>query len=168
MKCNLFTRMLVQARKEKKLTQTEACKIIGISEFATLSNWERGVSVPTVKMVADIVQAYDNPMIGYVYLSECTALGKMLLPKIREEPSNSIKDQAIWLQKEHNDITREMVSLINVVADGKIEEDEKEEYGRVVKEITDFAEVSIPLIVIKNYEEMKKPLQGGNLERAFG
>lgn len=160
MQMNLFAVELMMARKKKRLTQEEACFQIGVADNATLSRWENGKDIPSIKVIEKIVDVYDDPLLGYLYLQQCTGIGQMVLPTIeRRDLGNSV----LLLQKEHTDINRVKDAMIEIACDGQIDETEQEQWSMALKEISELASACIGLSFIQS----KKPLQGGNLERAY-
>ncbi|WP_069997787.1 helix-turn-helix domain-containing protein [Cellulosilyticum sp. I15G10I2] len=159
----LFTDLLVTARKVRGLTQDDACRLIGISDKSTLSKWEKGLITPSESMVRRIVQVYDDPILGYVYLQQCTELGRLILPPIVHA---SLETLTLRFQKEYHDIQAIQMDMIDIACDGVIEDHELERWDRATKEVADLAEVSLPL-VIKNFMRSKKPSQDGSLVRAY-
>ncbi len=82
MKGSVFANLITIARKERGISQTEACELICIGDPATLSKWETGAVVPSEEMVIKLMESYEEPIIGYIYLQECTKLGQRLLPPV--------------------------------------------------------------------------------------
>lgn len=159
MKSNLFAVELAVARKRLRLTQEEACCKIGVAETSNLSRWENGKDIPSMKVIEKIVNVYNDPLLGYLYLQQCTVIGKMILPPIeRRDLGNSV----LLLQKEHTDINRIKDSMIDIACDGQIEAHEQEQWDIALKEINELASACIGLSFIQS----KKPLQDGRLERA--
>ncbi|WP_053983843.1 helix-turn-helix transcriptional regulator [Niameybacter massiliensis] len=160
---NEFTIALVKARKDRGLTQEQACFVIGVADTSTLSKWETGKEIPSERTVSKIVQAYEEPLLGYIYLHRCTELGRLILPPIIH---TGLDNLALRFQKEYNDIRSVQMDMISIACDGQVNEDEEERWERVQKEVTELAGVSLPLI-ISSFGVRKKLLQGGNLERAY-
>ena len=113
-----FSMLLVKARKERRLTQEQACLLIGIADTSTLSKWETGKDIPSEKMASKIVQAYDEPLLGYVYLHECTELGRLVLPPIVHTDLDNL---TLRFQKEYDDIKRIQMDMISIACDGTME-----------------------------------------------
>ena len=158
-----FSMLLVKARKERRLTQEQACLLIGIADTSTLSKWETGKDIPSEKMASKIVQAYDEPLLGYVYLHECTELGRLVLPPIVHTDLDNL---TLRFQKEYDDIKRIQMDMISIACDGTVEEHEQERWRIVQKKVADLAGVSLPLI-IRSFMQSKKPSQDGSLVRAY-
>lgn len=163
MKTRTFSALLVQARKERGLTQDQACLLIGIADTSTLSKWETSKEIPSEEMTSKIVQAYDEPLLGYVYLHECTELGRMVLPAI---VYTELDNLTLRFQKEYDDIKRIQMDMIAIACDCTVEEHEQERWQMVQKEVADLAGVSLPL-TIRSFMQNKKPSQDGSLERAY-
>lgn len=58
---------LKAARVNKKLTQAEAAKMLGISE-KTLSNYEKGVSFPDIPVLKRIEDLYETSYSDLIFL----------------------------------------------------------------------------------------------------
>lgn len=157
-----FTRLIVRARREHRLSQSDACELIGIADASTLSKFENGVKVPSEDIVVRMVQVYEDPFIGYMYLRECTSIGRMLLPDII---TSELDNLTLRFQKEYNDILKIQTDMIEIACDNEVNDYEEERWKQVQKEIADLASVSLPL-VIKSFITNKKPSQGGHLVRA--
>ncbi|MHC1749435.1 MAG: helix-turn-helix domain-containing protein [Cellulosilyticaceae bacterium] len=161
MKTNSFAVELWMARKSKRLTQEEACFMIGASEPATISRWENGKEIPSMKMVDTIIEIYGDPFLGYVYLQQCTSIGQKVLPPIeRRDLGNSV----LMLQKEHTDINRIKDVMIDIVCDGQIEASEQDQWCNALKEIQELASACIGLALTT---KEKTPLQDSRLGRVF-
>lgn len=160
MQTNLFAVELMMARKKKRLTQEEACFQIGVADSATLSRWENGKDIPSMKIIEKIVDVYDDPLLGYLYLQQCTGIGRIVLPPIeRRDLGNSV----LLLQKEHTDINRVKDTMIEIACDGQIDSHEQEQWSMALKEISELASACMGL----SFMQMKKPLQCGNIEKAY-
>jgi transcriptional regulator with XRE-family HTH domain len=169
LKSRQFTSLLVKARKARKLTQGQACEVIGVADISTLSDWERGESIPSMKMISKIVEAYSDPMLGYIYLYECTEVGEQVLPPLPDRTLIRRDDLLSWtmfLQKEHNDISRVMVDLVEITCDGKIDKHEEATFNMVLKEIIDFLGVGFPL-AIRYFNKRKNPSQDCSLVKGY-
>ena len=113
-------------------------------------------------MVVRLVETYEDPIIGYMYLKECTKLGETLLPDIILADLDNL---TLRFQKEYNDILEIKTDMIAIACDNTVEECEQDRWQKVRKEIAELASVSLPL-VIKSFITSKKPSEGGNLMRA--
>ncbi|MDO5016385.1 MAG: helix-turn-helix transcriptional regulator [Eubacteriales bacterium] len=71
-----------QARKNKKLSQAELAEILNVSR-QTVSNWERGISVPDARVLEEMSQVFE--------VSTSTLLGKEFIADDEEnnEPSDT-------------------------------------------------------------------------------
>ncbi len=54
-----YAKLIKKLREKLILTQTEFAKILGVS-FTTVSRWEKGVHVPTMKVKRKIVELCKN------------------------------------------------------------------------------------------------------------
>ena len=159
MRTKEFTRLMVKARKEHKLSQSDACELIGIADTSTLSKFENGIKIPSEDVVVKMVEVYEEPYIGYMYLKECTKVGEMLLPNVLLAELDNL---ALNFQNEFEDVSSVRREIIAIARDNLIDEGEKSRWEDVIqKEISELLSVLIPLR-IKNFNT-KKPSQGGNL-----
>lgn len=62
-----YTPTLKQARQDKKYTQAEAAKLLGIS-VETLGNYERGKSYPDIPTLRKIEELYGVPYHRLIFL----------------------------------------------------------------------------------------------------
>ncbi len=163
MKSNTFTRLIAEERHKRKLSQEAVCKLICVCDAAVISKWENGVVIPSEDMVMRLIELYENPLIGYIYLRECTQIGKMLLPDV---VTADLDNLTLRFQKEYNDILKIQTDMIEIACDNVVQEDEVERWREVQKEIAELASVSLPLL-LQSFMKNKRPLQGGNLTRAY-
>ena len=63
----MFKISLAAARVNRSMTQQEAAKSLHVSK-KTIQNWEKGISYPSVKMLALICDLYDIPMDNLLFL----------------------------------------------------------------------------------------------------
>lgn len=162
MKNKGFAALLREARRSRGLSQDDLCMLIGAGDKSNISRWENGVAIPSEAMVKRMVDAYDDPLLGYIYLQECSELGRMLLPQIVQADLDNL---TLRFQKEYGDIPDVQRDMIAIACDGVIEPHEQDRWSRVEQEVTELAGISLS-IVINSFRQSKKPLQGGNLERA--
>ena len=159
MKANTFAGELTLARKRRGLTQEQVCFSVGISDPATLSRWENGREIPSIGIADKLAEIYEDNILGYLYLQQCTPIGRRVLPNIvRRDIGNSV----LLLQKEHTDLNKIKDVLIDIACDGVIQKEEEEDWNNSLKEIMELASACIGLTLSQN----KKPLQDGGLERA--
>ena len=162
MKTKEFTKLIVKARKEHRLSQQEACALLEISDPSTLSKFENGVKIPSEDIVVRMLSVYDDPFIGYMYLKECTQIGEMLLPNVL---LSELDNLALNFQNEFEDVSSIRRDILAMARDNVIDEDEKSQWNGVIqKEVSELLSVLIPLR-IRNFTK-QKPLQGGNLVKA--
>ena len=74
-----------RARKGAGLTQEQAAEALSVS-VRTYAKYEGGEILPGDDMVAAMMQVFNNPCLGYSYLSQESAVGRMILPKIGKIP----------------------------------------------------------------------------------
>lgn len=160
MKTKEFSRLLFEARKSRGLTQDALCTLIGAGDKSNISKWENGVVVPSQDMVVRIMNVYDEPLLGYIYLQQCTELGQAILPEIVQ---GELETLTLRFQKEYNDIRNIRMDMIDIACDGVVEDHEKQRWELAQKEIADLTSVSLPL-AIQSFIQRKKPLQDWHLK----
>ena len=75
-----FAETLFRARQLAGMSREYAAEVLGISP-RTLAYYESGRDVPD-ETVAEMVQAYGDPALGYRYLSGELETGKLILPPV--------------------------------------------------------------------------------------
>ena len=74
-----------KARKDAGMTQEQAAEALNVS-VRTYAKYESGEILPGDDMVAGMMQVFENPCLGYAYLSKESAVGRLILPKIGKLP----------------------------------------------------------------------------------
>lgn len=74
-----------KARKDAGMTQEQAAEALNVS-VRTYAKYEGGEIIPCDDMVAAMMRIFDNPCLGYTYLSQESEVGRMILPKIGKIP----------------------------------------------------------------------------------
>lgn len=162
MKGSTFAELIFIARKKRGISQAEACEVIGVSDPSTLSKWENGVVAPSEEMIIKIMAAYDEPIIGYVYLRECTKIGKLLLPEVL---LSDLDNLALNFQNEFEDVKEVRREILEIARDSVVDEYEMPRWIQIRQEVEELIGVLLPLM-IRNFAKNKTPSQGGNLVRA--
>lgn len=74
-----------RARKGAGFTQEQAAEALNVS-VRTYAKYEGDEILPCDDMVAAMMQVFDNPCLGYTYLSQESEVGRLILPKIGKLP----------------------------------------------------------------------------------
>ena len=75
-----------KARKDAGMTQEQAAASAERVRQDIRKKYEGGEILPGDDMVAAMMQVFNNPCLGYSYLSQESAVGRMILPKIGKIP----------------------------------------------------------------------------------
>ena len=162
MKKGDFSERIVLARKKLGLSQQEVCEVICIGDPSTLSKWENGVVVPSDEMVLRLMDAYNDPIIGYIYLQECNKIGNQLLPPIL---LSDLDNLALNFQYEFEDIKELRRDVLEIARDGVVDANEEPRWEHIQKKNLGLLRTLIPMI-FGNFYEDRKALRDGNLARA--
>ena len=118
------------ARKTARLTQEAAAELLGVST-RSIAHYE-GVRTPPDDMVAAMVAAYHSPALGYMYLSQESPTGKMLLPHVEIVGASN---GAIRLRVTMRRASSVEEKLDDICWDDKITPDEEQDFKRCVDEL---------------------------------
>ncbi len=147
------------ARQEASLKQEDAIQQLGIKDSTTLSRYENDVTIPPDEIVAKMIQVYNAPWLGYMYLQQYTNVGKKILPQL---VLGDFGLTVLKFQKEFSDINLVKSEMIDIACDGEVGVDEKQRWNVAMKEVKELIGAGISLLLKK-----EKPSQGCNLERAL-
>ena len=159
MKGSKFANLITLARKERGLSQAKACELIGIGDPSTLSKWENGAVIPSEEMVLRLMDTYDEKIIGYVYLQECTKLGHCLLPPVL---LSELDNLALNFQYEFEDVNEMRRDILEIARDSVVDEKEKPRWEQIQKETRELFSVLLP-IMIRNFDEDKSLIKAATL-----
>ena len=126
-----FTKALIQARKDARLTQEQAAKRIGVA-LRTMANYEAG-RIPSDPLVAKMVQVYDCWPLAYAYLSLESATGRIIIPKIEQIPG--IAAGAMQLRISMKQSAMMFDPLENICCDDVISGDEEKVFQQCTSEL---------------------------------
>lgn len=129
------------ARESTGLTQEKASEYLDIS-VDSLRAYEGGKRIPPDRIVIKMIEVYDTQYLAYQHLKTSDEVGKAYLPNIE------IKDlpaAILRLQKEVNDFLKLRDEMIDITADGIIDEEERERWDVIMKEINDIADAIMAL-----------------------
>lgn len=153
MKGSVFANLITIARKERGISQTEACELICIGDPATLSKWETGAVVPSEEMVIKLMGSYEEPIIGYIYLQECTKLGQRLLPPVL---LSELDNLALNFQYEFEDVKEMRRDILEIARDGVVDEEEKPRWLQIQRHSKGLFCTLLPMM-IRNFDKIKGP-----------
>ena len=159
MKGSIFANLIAVARKARGISQIEACELVGIGDPSTLSKWENGAVAPSEDMVIKLMDAYDDPIIGYIYLQECTKLGQRLLPPVL---LSELDNLALNFQYEFEDVKEMRRDILEIARDGVVDEFEKPRWVQIQNQTKELFRTLLP-IMIRNFDKEKSPHKAATL-----
>lgn len=167
MKINRFRTKLIEARKEKRLSQLDVALVLGVDR-SRISDWENGKEDLKVSTVVKLARIYESPEVYTLYMREEHGADD-LVPSLPKSFHNStdLRLVALDIQNEYNDVSQEIPNLMKIFRDGIIDEDEKNGYQVFIQQSKELVAVLLPLIMREEIQK-KKALQDCNLERAYG
>lgn len=160
MKGSIFANLITIARKQRGISQAEACELICIGDPSTLSKWETGAVTPSEEMVIKLMDAYDDPIIGYIYLQECTRLGNRLLPPVL---LSELDNLALNFQYEFEDVKEMRRDILEIARDGVVDEIEKPRWLEIQNQAKGLFRTLLPMM-IRNFDKEKSPCKAGTLQ----
>lgn len=129
------------ARESTGLTQEKSSEYLDIS-VDSLRAYEGGKRIPPDHIVIKMIEVYDTQYLAYQHLKTSDEVGKAYLPNIE------IKDlplAILKLQKEVNDFLKLKDEMIDITSDGIIDENEKDRWEIIMKELNDISEAIMSL-----------------------
>lgn len=165
MKVNIFRTKLYEARKAKKLSQLDVALLLGVDR-PRISEWENGEKDLRVETVIKLARIYEDPEVYTLYMRAEHGADDLVpsFPKIQNY--SDLRILALDLQNEFNDVVEEIPKLMRIFRDGKVDDDEREEYQHSLKQIQELFGIMLPIITREGMQK-KKALQDGNLEKAY-
>lgn len=147
-----FADVCYHARKSAGLSIEKAAELIGCSP-RMLNYYEAGSRTVPDDKVCKMVQVYDSHELGYVYLSEETCTGKMILPKI--QPAG-ISSRTLRLRISLRQTAEAQRILEDIAADDCIDENEKTAFSKCLTQIKALAGACIGLGIFRPNRSIKK------------
>lgn len=129
------------ARESKGITQEKASELMDIS-IDSLRAYEGDRRTPPDHIVIKMIEIYDTQYLAYQHLKTSAEVGQKYLPNIEitELPIAILK-----LQKEVTDFIKCKDMMIQITCDGIIDDNEKPQWDRIMKELDDVAEAIMAL-----------------------
>lgn len=129
------------ARESKGLTQEKASECIDIS-VDSLRAYEGGKRTTPDKVVIKMIEIYDTQYLAYQHLKTSAEVGQKYLPEIQMK---DLPVAILRLQKEVSDFIKLRDVMLEITCDGIIDELEKPQWEKIVKELDDVAEAIMAL-----------------------
>lgn len=129
------------ARESTGLTQEKASEYLDIS-VDSLRAYEGDKRTPPDHVVIKMIEVYDTQYLAYQHMRTRDDVGKSFLPnvEIKDLPAAMLR-----LQKEVNDFIKLRDEMIDITCDGVIDENEKERWNIILKELNDVADAIMAL-----------------------
>ena len=148
---SIFTRLAIQARHNAGLTQEGAAEQLGLSRRG-LAYYEQG-KIPNDTIVAKMMQVYNSPLIGYVYLSENTATGQRLLPPIK---TVGVSSGAMQLRINLKKAAHEYENIEMICSDDIIQPAELGRFSKCISSLDGLISSILSLKMLKLKRNQKK------------
>lgn len=129
------------AREATGFTQEKASELLDIS-VESLRAYELGKRIPPDKVVLKMIEIYNATYLAYQHLKTSVEVGKKYLPDFEVK---SLPIAILTLQKEIKDFYKIEDRLIEIGADGIVDESELNDYHSILKELNDIVEAIISL-----------------------
>ena len=152
-----FANVCYYARKSAGLTIEQAAELINVSP-RMLSYYEAGSKAVPDDKVAKMVQIYENRELGYIYLSERTCTGKLVLPQI--QPAG-ISSRTLRLRIGLRQVAETQHILEDIAVDECISENERTSFQKCLMQIKSLASACICLGVFNSKKDIKKSALAG-------
>lgn len=120
-------------RKVAGMTQERAAELLGVAT-RTLASWESGERPVPELRVADMVDLYGTPYLAMQHLRLYSALGPQVLPDVPRVPLAQAVCQLL-AQIRAIDKARAGDRLLQIAADGRVDEMEATEYELLMAEL---------------------------------
>lgn len=151
-----------RARKGAGFTQEQAAEALKIS-VRTYAKYEGGEILPCDDMVAAMMQVFDNPCLGYTYLSEESEVGRLILPKIGKLPG--VAAGAMQYHIALAEASSDSMKLEKICCDDKIDAYEAVEIRPLIDKIFELAGRGLTLWLTypKRTQKKNRPAASGRL-----
>lgn len=144
-----FGNLCYMYRHCANLTINQASELLDISP-RTLSYYESGRNVPD-DIVAKMVQIYNAPEIGYIYLAG-TDTGKIIFTEQINTNTKGIACRVLNLNTALREVNKQHDILENICCDDVIDDTEKKTFKECIKKLTKLA---VACINIKLFRQKK-------------
>ncbi len=121
------------ARQTAGLTQERWAEYLGISPEA-VRQYEGGIIMPGDEVVLKMAEVSGMHILAYWHLVRKSRLAAKILPELEEQ--KGLPEAVLGLLIQLDDFREDgMKQLVRIAADGKIDEDETEEYLRILEQL---------------------------------
>ena len=144
-----FADLCYNARLSADMTVEKASELLGIAP-RTLNYYEAGRSVPD-ETVAKMVKIYNSPELGYMYLTNETATGRLIFTA--QVNTKGIASRALELNVALREVNKQRDVLEDICYDDMVSDAEKKTFKECIKKLTRLA---VACIGIRIFRQNKK------------
>ena len=123
------------SREAAELTIESAAELTNISD-STISRIEAGEKNPSPDEIHAMALAYSDPALCNAYCSTQCEIGQGRVPEVKEQ---SLAEITLGLLATMNSLNSQRDCLINITADGKIEESEFKDFLKIHMELEEMS-----------------------------
>lgn len=149
-KDNVFCKARLEAAlyNDKLKSRAGAAEALGYASESTIADWELGICIPTPEAALKMSDLYNAPELVNIYCRCMCPLG-VDVPKADIATLDRISISALSIFRKLEG-TKEM--LLDIAADGKVDESEKEDMQKILDNLEELEQVaqSLRLWVKKN------------------
>lgn len=128
-----YETLYARYRKAAGMTQEYAAELLGVAT-RTLQAWERGESTPPNARVLAMCDIYTAPTLAIEHLRMCDIIAYDVLPAVKAVPVAQAVCALISQIRKIEEI-HAGDKLLDIAADGKVDEIEKPDYDRLLIEL---------------------------------
>lgn len=139
-KNNIFCKARLEAARynDKLKSRAGAAEVLGYASESTISDWELGISVPTPEAVLKMSDLYNAPELINTYCHNLCPLG-WDIPEITAQDLDRISIKALSAFQK---ISKTKETLLDIVSDGIISEDEQPTLEKVLSSLDELNAVT--------------------------
>ena len=145
------------AREALNLTRAAASEKMGFISESRIEKIEYEKTLPQPEDVLAMSKAYKNPGLCNYYCSRECPIGQEYVPEVKEK---SLSQIVLELLSSLNTLSKEKERLIDISVDGKITDDELQDFARIRSELT-----SISMTVDALQLWINNTIASGNLDK---
>lgn len=130
---NKYENIYRTCRKTAGFTQERWAEHLGVSVEA-VRQYEGGIIMPGDEVVTRMAEVSGMHIIAYWHLSRKSRLAAAILPELEEQ--KGLPEAVLGLLIQLDDFREDgMKKLVRIAADGKIDEDETEDYLQILEQL---------------------------------
>lgn len=129
------------ARECTSFTQEKASELMNIS-VDSLRAYEGDKRVPPDNTVIKMIEIYDAQYLALEHMKTKTQIGEKYLPKLQIK---NLAEAVLSFLDEYEDLEKIKKLMIKISRNGEIDENEKEDWEKIMKEINDVVAAGMAL-----------------------